>query len=57
MLHLNARLEMVAAGGHDGLLADALPSAERSECLIRQRYAIGNEFLMDSHEIAFAGVQ
>ena len=54
MLHLNARLEMVAAGGHDGLLADALPSAERSECLIRQRYAIGNEFLMDSHEIAFA---
>ena len=59
MLHLNAgqALVIVAARGHNGRAADALPAAERRQCLIRHRHAIGGEFLMDSHEIAFARVQ
>lgn len=57
MLHLDARLEVITAGGYDGILSDALPAAEGCQRLIRQRRAIGEQLLMDSHEIALAGVQ
>ena len=59
MLHLDAgqALVIVAASVYDGRAADALPAAERRQRLLRQRHAIGGEFLMDSHEIAFARVQ
>lgn len=59
MLHLHAgqALVIVAASGHNGRAADALPAAERRQCLIRHRQALDGKFLMDSHEIAFARVQ
>ena len=57
MLHLDAWLEVIATGGHDWLLTDALPAAERGQRLIRQCRAVGPQLFMDSHEIAFARLQ
>ena len=57
VLHLDAGLEVIAAGGRDGRLSDALSAAERRQRLIRQRRAIGQQFFMDSHEIALARMQ
>ena len=41
VLHLDAGFKLIAARGHDGLLPDALPAAERGQGLIRQCCAIG----------------
>ena len=46
--------KIVAARRHWRRLADAVPPAERRQCLIRQLRPAGHQFLMDSHEIPLA---
>ena len=54
MLGFLAGRELVAAGRHNRRLPDSFPAAEGGERRIRERRARGHQFLMDSHEIAFA---
>ena len=54
MLSLFGRLKIVAASGDHRRLADAVPTAKRRQCRIRNLNPAGHQFLMDSHEIPLA---
>lgn len=54
MLHLLTGVELVAAGGHDGLLPDSLAAAESGQRRIRQIRSGGNQIFMDPDEIPLA---
>ena len=57
MLHLYAWVKVILARRHDGDLSNTLPATERRQRRIRQRRAIRDQLLMDSHEIPLAGSQ
>jgi hypothetical protein len=56
VLHLLARLEVVLARGRLRLVADAVSTTERRQCLVRERCSASDELLVHAHEVAFARV-
>ncbi len=54
VLKLLAGRKIIAARRHWRCVADAVPPAERRQCLIRHLRACGHQILMDSHEIPLA---
>ena len=57
VLHLDARLEVILARGHNRRLPNALSAAERGQRLIRHLRSAFAQLFMDSHEIPLAGSQ
>ena len=55
MLQLFSGFEVVAAGGHDGLLSDTLAAAEGGQRRIRQIRTALQQIFMDPDEIPLAG--
>src|SRR5258708_18416961 len=55
VLHLYPRFELIVARRYDRSLSDTLPAAECGQCRLRQRFAAGSKFFMDSYQIPLAG--